>query len=808
MTNFKKNAFFILFLVFGSVMEVEAQTFKATISGLLKEGKSKKIIPYGNIVVKTKLEQRFVTGTISDEEGRFKLADLPAGHYTLEISSVGHVKKTHDITVGTLSAFLDLGDILVDEDTKSLNTVTIVGQANTDGLSDKMDKKTFTLSNNVAQSGGSVLQAMQNLPGVTVQDGKIQLRGNDKVAVLVDGKQNAMTGFGTQTSLDNIPASAIERIEIINNPSAKYDANGNAGIINIVYKKNKQEGFNGKVGLTTGLGALWVRQENLPGIRPQYTATPKINPSVSLNYRKNKLNTFLQGDWLYTQTLNRNEFATRTYSDGTLINQQVKRNRTTTYTTAKTGVDWNPDEQNSLTVAGYFNREKIIDRGDIPYFNGDFSQRLRLWQFLEDEVKYTATGSVSYQHKFKQPGHLLNAGFNYTWHREDEKYFFTNNMPTFTGEDSFKLLSDEHVADLNVDYIRPLKQGRVEMGLKFRRRTIPTNMEFFPGLNSPIDVNAGGWADYKETIPAVYANYVFETNRFEVEAGLRFEYVKVQYDVNPNHNTYQSDGYDYARPFPNLRLAYKLNDNNKLSVFFNRRVDRPNEVDIRIFPKYDEPELLKVGNPTLRPQFTNTVELGYRLNWKKGSLYTSLYHKMIDATITRIATQVPGSTILYNIFQNAGKSYQTGAEVTWQQELSPWYSFNASATVYQNKINAFSITNKYPVPTVYTMPEESLTSGNVKLNNLFKLRKQLQIQLSGVYLAKDIVPQGTIGSRFSVDLGIKQQLQKGKGELFLNGTDLFNTLKTKREIIGNGFTLKSTDYLETQVFRLGYSYKF
>lgn len=803
---FKKKFLLLLLLIF-TVYFSNAQSIKVTVSGIVKDAKNRAPIEYSNVVIKQKTDQKFVIGTITDSLGRFKLADLTSGNYSLEFTIVGYQKKSQDITVGSLNAFLDLGEIILTEDSQTLNTVNVFGQNNTDGLSDKMDKKTFTLANNVAQSGGSVLQAMQNLPGVTLQDGKIQLRGNDKVAVLVDGKQNAMTGFGTQTGLDNIPASAIEKIEIINNPSSKYDANGNAGIINIIYKKNKQEGFNGKIGITTGLGSLWERRENLPTIRPQFQATPKINPSLSLNYRKNKLNTFLQGDYLYTQTLNRNEFATRTYSDGTIINQQVKRNRTTDYTTVKTGIDWNPNEQNSLTISGYFNREKIIDKGDIPYFNGGM-QRLRLWQFLEDEVKYTATGSASYQHKFSQPGHMLNIGFNYTWHREDEKYFFTNIMPTFTGEDSFALLSDEHVADFNLDYIRPLKQGRIEMGMKFRRRTIPTDMQFFPGLNSPIDVNAGGWADYKETIPAAYANYVLETNHFEMEAGLRFEYVKVQYDVNPNHNTYQSDGYDYARPFPNLRLAYKIDENNKLSIFYNRRVDRPNEVDIRIFPKYDEPELLKVGNPTLRPQFTNTIEFGYRLNWKKGNIYAAAYHKLIDATITRIATQVPGSIILYNIFQNAGKSYQTGGEVVLQQELAPWYSLNTSAAIYKNKINAFTTTNRYPVPTVYNMAEESITSGNFKLNNVFKLKGQAQIQLSGVYLAKDIIPQGTIGSRFSVDMGIKKQIQKGKGELFLNGTDILGTLKTKRSIIGNGFTYNSTDYLETQVFRLGYSYKF
>lgn len=784
-----------------------AQNGSVTLSGQIKDSKDKSTLPYANILLKRPADSSLVQGTITNEEGRFTLSAIRSGSYIVEVVYMGYNKISREQLVGNLSPFLDLGIIELQADSRMLNEVVVTGTIE-DGVSDKMDKKVFTLGNNVSQAGGSVLQAMQNLPGVTVQDGKVQLRGNDKVAVLIDGKQNAITGFGSQTGLDNIPASAIERIEIINNPSAKFDANGNGGIINIIYKKNRQEGWNGKIGMTSGLGALWLRKENLPGIRPQYQATPKLNPSLSLNYRKNKLNTFMQADWLYTQTLNRNEFGERIYSNGNVIRQQVKRNRTTTFSTIKTGIDWNPDEQNSFTVSGFFNREKIIDNGDIPYFNNDFSQRLRLWQFLEDEVKYTATGSALFQHKFKQAGHSLNAGFNYTFHREDEKYFFTNIMPSFTGNDSFKLLSDEHVADLNLDYVKPLKHGRIETGMKFRRRTIPTNMQFFRGMNSPLDAGAGGWADYKETIPAVYGNYIFESRSFEIEAGIRLEYVNVNYEVNPDHNTYKSDGYNYAQPFPNLRFGYKLNDHNKLSVFYNRRVDRPNEVDIRIFPKYDEPEVLKVGNPTLRPQFTDRIELGHKVGWSGGNLYSALYRTATDATITRIGTIVPGNTIIYNIFQNAGKSSNVGGEMVLQHEIYFWWTFNTSAALYRNKINAFSIENKYPVPTRYVMREQQITSGNVKLNNMFKLLKQTDVQFSLTYLAPDIIPQGKIAARFSADIGLKKQIQKGRGELFANGNDLFNTLRIKREILGNGFTFNSTDYYETQVVRLGYSYKF
>ena len=782
-----------------------AQT-NVTISGIVKDKNSKAVLPFVNIVLKTDKDSTFVSGTVTNEEGRFTLSKIKSGNYYLEVSYIGYTTKRQSLFVGNLTEYLDIKFIELEEKSTSLQEVVVIGK--TAEISEKMDKKTFSLKDNISQSGGSVLQAMQNLPSVTVQDGKVQLRGNDKVTVLIDGKQTALTGFGNQTGLDNIPASAIEKIEIINNPSAKYDANGNAGIINIIYKKNKKDGFNGKVGFTTGLGSLWVRKENLPTIRPQYTFTPKINPSVSLNYRKNKVNVFFQGDYLYTETLNKNEFVTRNYDNGEVINSQLKRNRNTHFTTLKSGFDYTINEQNSLTISGLFGSEKIIDNGDQPFFNGDLSQRKRLWQFLEDELKTTIMATANYQHKFKESGHLLNIGFNYTFHREDEKYFYDNYLPTSTGTDAFKLLSDEQVYDFNFDYIKPLKYGRIETGIKHRNRSIPTNMQFIPGTNSVLDTNAGGWATYRELIPAVYGNYIFENKKWEAELGLRIEYVKIQYDVNPNHIVYKSDGYNYTQPFPNLRLAYKINDNNKVSIFYSRRVDRPNEVDIRIFPKYDDAEIIKVGNPALRPQFTNSIELGYKTNWEKGSLYNAIYHRFADGTITRISSTVPPSNLIYATFQNVNKSYNTGLEIILAQEVSNLYSFNINLNAYINQIDAFTVENKYPITHSFSADKQEIYSGNIKLNNTFHFPKNIDVQLTAIYLAPDIIPQGKIKSRFSLDIGLKKAVQKGKGELFFNATDLLNTMIIKKEINGQGFNYTSNDYYETQVIRLGYSYKF
>ena len=782
------------------------QSNGVTISGLIKDKASKSALPYVNIVLRTEKDSAFVTGTISNEEGRFTLSNIKPGNYYFEIIFIGFVTKRQPIYIGNLSEFLDVATIDLEEDIKKLKEFEVT--AKQDEVAGKMDKKIFNVEDNISQSGGSVLQTMLNLPGVTVQDGKVQLRGNEKVAILIDGKQTALTGFGSQSGLENIPASAIDKIEIINNPSSKYDANGNAGIINIVMKKNKQEGLNIKAGFTTGVGSLWVRQENLPTIRPQYQFTPKLNPSFSLNYRKKRINAFVQADNLYTQTLNKNEFVTRTYDDGTIINQQLKRNRNTNYFTAKGGIDWSIDQANTLSISALFGSEKIFDRGDQPFFNADNTVRKRLWQFLEDELKTTVMATFAYQHKFKQAGHLLNIGFNYTFHREDEKYYYDNYLPATSGTDAFKLISDEQVYDFNFDYIKPLKYGRIESGIKLRNRNIPTDMNFIPGINSVLDTNAGGWATYRELIPAIYGGYIFENKRWEAELGLRMEYVKIQYDVNPDHNTYKSDGYNYTKPFPNSRLSYKINDHNKISLFYNRRVDRPNEVDIRIFPKYDDAEIIKVGNPELRPQFTSLFEFGYKSSWSKGYFYAAAYHRFADGTITRISSIEPNNSLIYAIFQNAGRSYNTGLEVVLTQEVKKWYSFNLNLNGFHNQINAFSVENKYPIPNIFSADKQEIFSGNVKLNNTFHLPKYFDVQLTAIYLAPDIIPQGKIARRFSIDFGVKRSLQKGKGELFLNATDILNTMIIKKDIQGQGFKYTSSDYYETQVVKLGYNYKF
>ena len=784
-----------------------AQISNAVISGVVRHEQTKELLPYVNIVV-TDSDDSFLTGTITNEKGIFTIEGLSTGDYSLKVSFMGFAEQTIPFHVGRLNNFLNLGNISLVESATQLDELTVT--ATRMEVASAMDKKTFAIEDNISQQGGSVLQVMQNLPGVTIdRDGKIFLRGSDKVTILIDGKQTAITGMGSQSGLDNIPASAIGTVEIINNPSAKYDASGMAGIINIVFKKDQEFGWNGKAGITLGVGALAEKEPNMAGIRKQYSYTPKVNPSFSANYKQEKTNFFVQADMLYHHQMMKNEFTLRTYENGDVVNQQFLENRKQPIYNIKAGVDYNPNKRNTFTFSALFNYREYTDLGDIPYDDMD-GNRLRLWQYYENEVNQTLFATVTHKHSFNQPGHSLTSSFNYSFRRKDEIFNFTNQLynPAKTGTDTTGLVADEHIFDLTVDYSKPLKTGRLEVGTKQRARNFPNDIYFKPGTNSILDPGLSGSAEYREWLSAVYGTYIYEHKKFELEAGLRVEYANVDYLVDPNHTVYESTGFDYIDPFPSVRATWLMSDNSRMSVFYNRRVDRPEEKQLRTFPSYASPEILAMGNPNLQPQFTQSVELGFRQSWNGGYLYTAAYHRMSTDILTKIITEVNGSNLLAEVDQNADKGQNTGIELVLNQQLGSKIRLNANGNVYRNSIGAFSIVNAYPNNVSFSAEKQSIVAGNAKLNIIAKILKDTEFQITGIYLAPDIIPQGKILARYSIDAGLTKTIQNGKGEIFINASDILNTLVMRYEIEGETFNLVSDDYYETQVVRVGYQYRF
>lgn len=784
-----------------------AQNEGVTIYGKTINEENLQAITYVNVTLIEAQSNQFVTGTITNEEGEFTFESILPGSYLLKFSIIGYQSLEREVLVGRLSEFIDLGNIELTPVDYDLEEIEIIGRR--DDISGNLDRRVYIMDDNFLASGGSVLQAMENLAGVTIdRDGQIQLRGSDQVAVLIDGKQTAITGMGTQSGLDNIPVSSIERIEIINNPSSRYDANAMAGIVNIIYKKEEEKGWNGTVSAGFGIGSLTKKRSNISEIRDQYRYTPKVNPGFSLNYRANNINFFAQGDLLWQKKLMRNEFILREYPDGENIEQQFLENRTQPIYNIKLGLDFFPNESNSFTFFTLYNQRDYTDLGDLPYLNVNTEKQVRLWQYYEYESNKTFMASISHKYNFQEPGHFLESALNYSFRRKDEDFNFSNFLPDQLGTDTTSLTADENIFDITVDYSKPHSNGKIELGGKARTRIFPNKISFVPGKNSILDLDLQGSAEYKEWLYSIYGSYIYESQSIEFEGGLRTEYAKVDYLVDPNHSTYQSDGFDYLGLFPNFRVAYLINETNNLSIFYNRRVTRPEEKNLRVFPQYSDPEILPIGNPTLKPQFTNSFEIAYKRSYDSGYTYFSIYHRVSSQLLTKIITRAGNSNQLVLVDQNADKGYNTGFEMVWSHDLSSLIRINFNTNFYQNRIGEFSIVNAYPENTSFSQEEEKQWTGNMNLGGILKLSNDIQLQLSFQYYASDIIPQGKIKERYALDFGIKKAVQNGKGEIYLNGADLLNTMQIETERTAEDFTLSSIDYFETQILRAGYQYKF
>ncbi len=800
-----------LFAILAVLCPLTVLAQEITVSGKVTEADTDLPLAFATVTLNNINTGSLVSGAVCDEEGRFELIGSFEGEYEVQASFVGFEEHRQDLLVGDLNTYFDLGNIRLYPSAENLEEVSISAQKA--AVSSELDRLTFDAGDLAAQAGGSVLDAMKTMPGVTVdQEGRVILRGSDKVIVLIDGKQSSLTGFGNQKGLDNIPLANIERIEIIHNPSARYDARGMAGIINILYKKEKEEGFNGDAGFTYGIGALTKPKPDLPTELGSYSANSKYIPSLNMNYRRNRVNVFLQSEAMFLNQLPNNEFTTRYYEDGRITASQVPENRTQQHYIIKGGVDFLFNERNTLTLSGIYDWESHVDTAQVPYIDLISGERYRYIAWNEEEITGYMNYAASFTHKFAQAGHELDLSAQYTKGWEDETYYLNDSSSVRQGRDVTNILATEHTTSLQADYVKPLHSGRLEAGGKIQVRRLPVDFTVWPGENSVIYPGLGNWSDWGENIYAAYANYIYEASHVDVEAGLRAEQTDVFYNIDPENIYYdQNDAYDYFGFFPSVRLSYKINQRNRLSVFYNRRIDRPGEPELRIFAKSDDQELLKIGNPYLRPQFTQSFELGYRMKWESGMFYLAGYYKLIDDPYMRVYT-ADTSNVTYDVivktYANTGSAKNVGLELLFSQQILDIWKLSGSANIYRNIIDAYVGTLLFPYPHTFTIDPSAENTWDAKLSNTFTINDGLELQVSAVYYAPKNIPQGRQLSRSSVDIGLTQKVFKGRGEITFSASDLFNQFGIRQDLEGDGFAAIYENYYETQVFRIGLKYKF
>ena len=782
----------------------------AVLSGRVLDVTDGAPIAFASIIVEVTGSGQPLSGALTGEDGRFTVQGLAPAQYRITITFPGFQPAEADVLVSPLNQAYDLGEIRLprmenfkEEVTVTAETLRVAG----------IDSQVFRLDVGATQSTGSLLDAMKGLPGVTVdQEGKVLLRGSDRVAILIDGRQSSLTGFGSQRGLDSVSAANVEAIEIIHNPSARFDAAGMAGIINIIYKQEQQLGLSGDVGLALGNGQFSKQRPDLPTDLGSYSNNEKIIPSLNLNYRTARTRSFFQGELLLQDDLPNNEFHTRTYDDGRVIESQVPENREQLHYIVKLGSDWTVNSSSTVSVSGIYDWETHTDRAQVPFILASTGQRERFWFWREKEDTGFANASFNFKRLFTTPGHELNVNAQYTRGWEDEAYFLNEVSLVREGNDNTHVVGIENTLPVTLDYVRPLRAGRIELGTKVQYRWLPVTYTVGRGVRSVIYEGLGDFSDWDENIYAAYGNLVRARPAYTLEAGLRAEHTDVVYTVAPENIYYdRNDRYDYFELFPNVKLTYRLTPANRLIAAYNRRVDRPTEADLRIFPKYDDPELLKVGNPFLRPQFTHALELGFARSWTGGSATASLYHRDITDAYSRmyaIDDSNPNYNIVNKIFENAGDSRQTGVQLVLEHQLArPWRA-SGSVNVFRNEIDAFETVLLFPRRRPFALDASTVGTWDATLNNRIQMPRSGELNLNYVFYAKRNVPQGRQRSRSSLDLAAKWPVLNERAELLFTFTDIFNDFAIQQDVEGQGFRVFYQNLLETQVITVGLRFRF
>ncbi len=448
----------------------------------------------------------------------------------------------------------------------------------------------------------------------------------------------------------------------------------------------------------------------------------------------------------------------------------------------------------------------------MPFILAATGERQRFWFWKEDETTGFANASLTWKHGFEAPGHELNVNLQYTRGWEDEAYFLNEVSSVRVGTDNTHVDAVENTLPLSIDYTRPLPSDRLELGAKLQRRWLPVTYEVERGVQSVIYPGIGSFTDWEEDIVALYGNLVRVKDAYTLEAGLRLEQTDVTYTV-PEENIYYEtgDAYDYFEIFPNVKLSYALGGAYRLIAAYNRRIDRPGEPELRIFPKYDDPELLKVGNPYLRPQLTHAFEIGLGRSWDGGSARAAGYHRDVTDAFQRVLAidnSNPNYDIVNKIYQNVGHSTQSGVQVTVEQQIAEPWRISGSANWFVNDIDALSTSLLFPTKRPFTLAASKDDTWDFTLSNRLQLPSAAELQLSYVYYARRNVAQGWERARSSLDVAASWPIRDDHAELVFTFTDIFNDFAIQRETEGQGFDALYENLLETQVATVGLKVRF
>jgi iron complex outermembrane recepter protein len=710
--------------------------------------------------------------SMSDKEGKFSFAGIPPGSYIIRVSAVGHSEISgFPISIIEGTKAIQIPPFLLRKQNTELQSVAVVVKK--PFIEQKSDRILVNVDASPANAGTSVMDVLEKSPGVSVdKDGNISLKGKQGVTVMIDGRPTYMSGTQLAFYLKSLPSSAIDQLEIMSNPSAKYDAAGNSGIINIKTKKNKAKGFNGSTTLTYTQG--------------EYA---KPGGNLNMNYRENKFNFFLNGGYTYWQgfqnlDINRNYLDEGTEQINSIFTQNTHMKFLSPELNLKLGADYFLDSKTTLGIvlSGYQTNESDNSQSYITLKNGNNVTDSLVQSFGNIHSIWTnGTANLNFKRQFDSAGRELTADADYIYYKSTSDQLFQNYTynpdmkPISSNTLSGDLPSTINIYSFKTDYTHPFQSGlKLEAGIKtsFVATDNKANYYNLDGFEYTPDTTKTNYFVYHENINAAYVNFTKKYKKWNFQAGLRIE--NTNYDGHQYGNIYTINNNDssfkksYVNAFPSAYITYELNDKNVFNFNFGRRIDRPDYGDLNPFLFFLDEYTYQAGNPYLQPQYSTNIELSHTYH---NELTTTLNYSNTQNFFAETFQQDGHATIVRR--GNIGRRENAGIAVSLNKPLTKWWT----TTLYVN-VNY----NHFTGELYGEMLNVDAVTGMGNMTNMFKFKKGWSAELSGWYRTSGIEGQIYIHPVGQITTAIARQILKEKGTLKLGLRDVFYTQQIKGTI--------------------------
>lgn len=781
---------------------------KAGISGTVVN-KNNQPVPYASVTFSNKANKLFSDATLTDEKGQYKL-DLTPGNYDIIIEAIDYKKVVINKQITSAG---NIGALSIEAEKSSTNVKTqdiegiVLTAPTTKAYKVELDKKTYDPSQDIVSKGGSLQDVLQNVPSVEVDtDGTVSMRGSSNVKFLINGKPSALLGISEgSNALQSIPADQIERIEVITNPSSKFEASGTSGILNIILKKSKKVGFNGSV-----VGTLGYQ--------------PKTNLNANLSWRKNKLTWFLNGGGGYSEstTTNRNSNLNYNLDEKFQLlrsDQETKNKNYFKNYNATAGFVYDLDDRNSVNLSGTVRTFDGETDGKINYnylYNAPFSNPYTLRTSDGNNNNLAFQGDLGWDHKFNDKGHNLSVSLSLQRNR-------SNNYTDIYQESDFKITRSSlgQITDIlpemdyqlsnntqysltksvigKIDYELPISENsKLEAGYRIDR-----NDNFYDNtanqalaLNTPFSPlgKFTNVTNYDEMFNAFYLQFRSKVGKLGYQLGLRDELSNVKVDYrNLEGSKPINENKTYNNLFPSVFLSYDLGKESQFLLNYSRRIDRPRSFFLVPYFSITDNQNIFLGNVNLNPSYVDSFEFGYNISKKKFTLNPTLfYRKTTDDNKVVSYQENEGTNVYFTTPVNLGTNEQYGLDFNGTADVFPWLKLMGNISLFGYKTTGIYSYNTIDVKGNDVTREQSYAgsgfSTRARLNATFKVDKTFSFQLQGFYRGAQNTASQDRKAMYALNMGASKTIWKGDGTLAFNMQDIFNTR-----------SMRSTSYFPTGI---------